>query len=135
MSALVNTRRGRPRAIPLAAAVVLVYALLIPAYGPLVSPSYAELLPNHAHVHLDGDGAAHLHAYETPGGTSSGFVALPSVDDGSSAPGAVATVAFAALLALASAPIFVLLSARPAARLDSVLIRTATPPPRAAVLS
>ena len=135
MRGLVNNRRRRPRAVPLVVSIFLAYALLLPAYGPLASPSFAEFLPNHAHVHLDGDGAAHLHAYETPDGTSSGFVALPSTDDGSTAPGAVAAVAFTALLALASAPILVPLSARPAAWSDSLFSRTATPPPRAAALS
>ena len=135
MRGLVHNRRGRPRAVPLVVSIFLVYALLLPAYGPLALPGFAEFLPNHAHVHLDGDGAAHLHAYETPDGTSSGFVALPSADDGSSAPGAVAAIAFTALLALASAPVLVLLSALPVARFDSVFARTATPPPRAAALS
>ena len=134
MTGLVNSRRGRLRAVPIAVAIVLVYALLLPAYGSLVSPTFAELLPNHAHVHLDGD-PAHLHAYEVPDGTSSGFVALPSADDGSSASGIVAPVAFTTLLALASAPIVMLLAARPAARFGGILARTATPPPRAAALS
>ena len=134
MIALLSNRKGRPRAVPLAVAIVLVYALLLPTYGSLVSPTFAELLPNHAHVHLDGD-PAHLHAHETPGGTSGGFVALPSADDGSSAPGIVAPVAFTALLALASAPIIMLLAARPAAWYGGILSRTATPPPRAAALS
>lgn len=135
MTALVNSRRGHPRAVPLAVAIVLVYALLLPAYGPLVSPTFAEFLPNHTHVHLDGDGPVHLHSYETPDGTSSGFVALPSADDGSSAPGIVAPVAFTMLLALASVPIVMLLAARPVARFGSIPTRTATPPPRVAALS
>ncbi|MYA50652.1 MAG: hypothetical protein F4185_04195 [Chloroflexi bacterium] len=134
MTALLNSRRGRPRAVALAAAIVLVYALLLPAYGPLVSPTFAEFLPNHSHVHLDGD-PAHLHGYETLDGTSSGFVALPSADDGSSAPGTVVPVAFVAVLALASAPIVMLLSARSLAQFGGISTRTATPPPRAAALS
>ena len=134
MLGLVNSRRGRPRAVVLAVAIVLVYALLLPAYGPLVSPTFAEFLPNHAHVHLDGD-PAHLHAYEMPDGTSSGFVALPSADDGSSAPGIVAPVAFTALLALTSAPIIMLLAARPTVRFGGIPARPSTPPPRATALS
>lgn len=134
MSALVNTRRGRPRAVALAVAVVLVYALLLPAYGPLVSPTFAEFLPNHTHVHLDGD-PAHLHGYETLDGTSKGFVALPSADDGSSAPGIVAAAALTALLALAPAPIVMLLTGRPIARPGGMHTPTVTPPPRAMLLS
>ena len=135
MAALVNSRRGHPRAVPLAVAIVLVYALLLPAYGPLVSPTFAEFLPNHMHIHLDSDGPVHLHSYETPDGTSSGFVALPSADDGSSAPGIVAPVAFTVFLALASVPIAMLMAVRPAAWFDGILTRTATPPPRAAAFS
>lgn len=134
MTAFLNGSRGRPHALTLAVAVVLVYALLLPAYGPIVSPSYAEFLPNHTHIHLDGD-PAHLHGYETPDGASSGFVALPSADDGSSAPGTVVPVAFTGLLALASVPIIMLLAARPVARFGGVFTRTATPPPRPTALS
>jgi len=135
MTALLNSRRGRPRTVALAAVIVLVYALLLPAYGPLVSPTFAEFLPNHTHVHLDGNGPVHLHAHETPDGTSSGFVALPSADDGSSAPGTVVPVAFVAVPALASAPIIMLLTARSVAQFGGIFTRTATPPPRAAALS
>ena len=135
MSALVNTRRGRPHAIPLAVTVVLVYALLLPAYGPLVSPTFAELLPNHAHVHLDADGPAHVHAHETRDGTSSGFVALPSADDGSFAAGILAAAALTTLLALASAPIVMLLIGQPTVHPGGILTRAATPPPRAALPS
>lgn len=134
MTAFLRGSGGRPHGVTLTIAIVLVYALLLPAYGPIVSPSYAEFLPNHTHVHLDGD-PAHLHGYETPDGASSGFVALPSADDGSSSPGIIAAVALTALLALASAPVIMLLKARPSVPRGGIFTRTATPPPRAFALS
>jgi len=79
-------------------ALLIAGGLLLPAYGPLISPSYAELLPEHNHVMLKGT-PYHSHFYES-GGSSDGsdVLAVPRT----AADGAIAVViaAGAALLAL-----------------------------------
>lgn len=140
MARLLHRRLLRGKALRLAAAVAVVYAVLVPAYGPMLSPSFAELLPNHTHVHLNGYAAHHLHSYDhigAPGGTdagSGGTLALPSTGDGSAA-GIAVPVTFAALLTAASAAALVLLTAPPAARLRGLATRAETPPPRPLSLS
>ena len=108
--------------------------MLLPAYGPMLSPSFAELLPNHTHVHLSGHPSPHLHSYDLLGASGAtdgdgGMLALPSTGDGSAA-GIAVPVTLAALLTAASAAALVLLTAPPAAPLRGRAPRAETPPPR-----
>ncbi len=128
-----KSRRGQARLI---VAVALVYALLAPVYGPLLSPAFIELLPNHAHVHAGGQTTFHLHTYETPPDApedGSGVFAIPPANDGSFAGGA-GPVALAALLLLAAAPVLTRIARRRPARLVGVTLETDTPPPKRALL-
>lgn len=53
------------------AVIIALYALLLPAFGPLLDHHFVEWQHNHAHLYLDGRGggsaAKHIHIYETPG--------------------------------------------------------------------
>ena len=124
----------RGRRARLIAAVVLVYALLLPIYGPLLSPVFIELLPNHAHVQLSGHGPFHLHSYEVDGEGGDDVFAVPPANDSSFAPGMAAPAAFAALLLLASAPMLMRVAGHRPTRLVGFLPIDDTPPPRTALL-
>lgn len=109
----------------------------MPVYGPMLSPAFVELLPNHAHVHVGGQGSFHLHAYETPPGSpddGSGAFAIPPANDGSFAGGSAAPAALAALLPIAPAALLLRVALRRPARLTGVTPGTDTPPPRLAPL-
>ena len=51
--------------------IIALYALLLPAFGPLLDHHFVEWQHNHGHLYLDGRGgvgaAGHIHIYETPG--------------------------------------------------------------------
>lgn len=112
---------------------------MLPAYGPMISSSYAELLPEHDHVMLAGT-PSHSHAYEQPGYSgASDVLAIP----GSAGDGAIAVVVAtaAALLshwALLAAPTGLRrLAAKPGLELlrGLTLVPTAPPPKPALSIS
>ena len=51
--------------------IIALYALLLPAFGPLLDHHFVEWQHNHGHLYLDGRGgvgaAGHIHIYEMPG--------------------------------------------------------------------
>jgi hypothetical protein len=114
-------------------ALLIVGGLLLPAYGPLISSSYAELLPEHDHVMLAGT-PSHSHAYEEPGSPGeTDVLAVP----GAIADGAIAVVvaAGAALLALrAYLPSLVglrrIVAAKTLALLGGIAVAPIAPPPK-----
>ena len=115
-------------------ASLVVAGLLLPVYGPLISSSYAELLPEHDHVMLDG---IPNHTHSSDGGEiSSGADAL-------SLPGIVADGAVAVVIATGGAllALWAYLPAPPALRCfaarrtpalcGAVALRPSAPPPKA----
>ena len=100
--------------ISLAIALAAVSGLLLPAYGPMLASSYAELLPGHTHVYAVSPLQAHGHSYEVAGsnggadttGPDGGVLALPATDDGGLiiVVVVVATALLLASAALVSAP-------------------------------
>ena len=94
-------------AISLVVAFAAVSGSLLPAYGPMLASSYAELLPGHTHVYAVSPLQAHGHSYEVAGsnggadttGPDGGVLALPATDDG----GLIIVIVVATALLLASA--------------------------------
>ena len=88
----------KSRLLLLPFALLIAGGLLLPAYGPLISSAYEELISGHSHVILSGT-PNHAHEYEASGAPVEGDVlAVP----GSVADGAIAVVVAAgtAMLAL-----------------------------------
>ena len=110
--------------------------LLLPAYGPLISASYAELLPEHSHVMLAGT-PNHIHAYEAPGSSAaSDVLAVPgAVADGASAIVVAAGAALLGLRAHLPAPTGLrrLAPGRTLTLVRSVALIPAAPPPKPAL--
>jgi hypothetical protein len=77
-------------------ALLGILSVLLPIYGPFIDSGYAENLPGHDHVILDGGSLA---AHRAAGASSDdGVVATPGADDG----GIYAIVVAAAAAALSS---------------------------------
>lgn len=117
-------------------ALLIAGGLLLPAYGPLINSSYAELLPEHNHVMLKGT-PNHAHFYE-PGGASneSDVLAVPRTSaDGAIAVVVAAGAALLALQALLTAPTGLrrLASGRTLALLHGIALAPTAPPPRSAL--
>jgi hypothetical protein len=119
-------------------AVLIAAGLLLPAYGPLISKSYAEMLPEHSHVLL-ADTPEHSHDYEAPGSPATGDVlSLPGVaSDGLIAVVVVATGALIlASRSLLPAVVGIrrLVISRTLALLRGIALTPAAPPPKPALL-
>lgn len=114
-------------------ALLIAGGLLLPAYGPLISSSYAEWLPEHNHVMLNGD-PEHTHLFDAGEPSGAGDVlALPDA----TADGAIAVVvgagaALLVLLALLPAPTGLrrLASGRTLALLHGIALAPTAPPPK-----
>lgn len=50
------------------AVIIALYALLLPAFGPLLDHHFVEWHQQHAHIYAAGRPAAHSHIYERSGG-------------------------------------------------------------------
>ena len=70
------------------AIVIALYALLLPAVGPLLDHHYVEWQHNHAHVYFGGGPEAgfHLHVYDTSSGhghaPATGYLDGPALPEG-----------------------------------------------------
>lgn len=89
-------RSPRARAL---AALLMAYAVLLPVYGPLIDPTFAERQPFHQHVYPNGYVVSHVHAHEAAVQLDGGADVTGGVGDVIALPfGDIATSVFAAVL-------------------------------------
>jgi hypothetical protein len=116
-------------------ALLLAYVVLLPAYGPMLDVSFAERLPYHKHVYVNGFVGGHAHSYQVDAHTQSardvtgvegGVVALPFGDDGAAA---AITAVLLGLAVVVAVPLLLLPVSRAVVRLRRGLASYLDPPP------
>ncbi len=112
-------------------AIAALYAILVPAYGALLDPTFAERLPWHTHAAPIGP---HIHAYDLPAGIDvdgSAVGATPGADAAAGAADGLPGALVVPVIAGAAAVLFALAFLGRLA-LPGPATRPEPPPPRIA---
>ncbi len=112
-------------------AIAALYAILVPAYGALLDPTFAERLPWHTHAAPIGP---HIHAYDLPAGIDvdgSAVGAAPGADAAAGAADGLPSALLVPVIAGAAAALFALASLGRRAS-PGPATRPEPPPPRIA---